>query len=60
MNFELFGLMDGQVRFLPGWFKDTLPSAPIEKLALMRLDGDMFESTLDSLTALYPRLSPGG
>ncbi len=60
MNFELFGLMDGQVRFLPGWFKDTLPSAPIEKLALMRLDGDMFESTLDSLTSLYPRLSPGG
>lgn len=60
MNFELFGLMDGQVRFLPGWFKDTLPAAPIEKLALMRLDGDMFESTLDSLTALYPRLSPGG
>lgn len=60
MNFELFGLMDGQVRFLPGWFKDTLPTAPIEKLALMRLDGDMFESTLDSLTALYPKLSPGG
>ena len=59
-NFELFGLLDDQVGFLTGWFKDTLPAAPIDALALMRLDGDMYESTLDSLVALYPRLSPGG
>src|ERR1700691_534392 len=41
-NFEAFDLLDDRVRFLKGWFKDTLPSAPIEKLALLRLDGDYY------------------
>jgi O-methyltransferase len=59
-NFARYGLLDDRVVFLEGWFKDTLPSAPIEKLALLRLDGDMYESTLDALGNLYPKLSPGG
>lgn len=59
-NFERYDLMDDQVRFLKGWFKDTLPVAPIEKLAILRLDGDMYESTMDALVSLYPKLSPGG
>ena len=59
-NFEKYGLLDDKVKFLKGWFKDTLPSAPIEKLAVLRLDGDMYESTMDGLINLYPKLSPGG
>jgi hypothetical protein len=59
-NFRKYGLLDSQVVFLEGWFKDTLPLAPIEKLALMRLDGDMYGSTMEALDALYPKLSPGG
>jgi O-methyltransferase len=59
-NFARYGLLDDQVRFLVGWFKDTLPSAPIERLALVRLDGDLYESTMDSISALYPKLSVGG
>ncbi|HJX91726.1 MAG TPA: TylF/MycF family methyltransferase [Pyrinomonadaceae bacterium] len=59
-NFERYGLLDRQVQFLKGWFKDTLPTAPIEKLAVLRLDGDMYESTWDALSNLYPRLSSGG
>ncbi len=59
-NFEKYGLLDDQVRFLPGWFRDSLPSAPIEQLAVIRLDGDMYESTMDALSALYPKLSKGG
>jgi O-methyltransferase len=59
-NFSAYGLLDDQVRFLIGWFRDTLPSAPIERLAVLRLDGDLYESTMDALTALYPRLSVGG
>src|SRR5262249_57556572 len=43
-NFSRYGLLDQQVRFLKGWFKDTLPNAPLERLALLRLDGDMYES----------------
>jgi O-methyltransferase len=58
--FARYDLLDGQVRFLPGWFKDTLPGAPIERLALLRIDGDLYESTRDALSALYPRLSAGG
>jgi hypothetical protein len=59
-NFQRYGLLDDQVKFLKGWFKDTLPTAPIAQLALMRLDGDMYESTIDALTHLYPKLSDGG
>lgn len=59
-NFERYGLLDEQVRFLPGWFRDSLPGAPIERLAVLRLDGDLYESTMDALTSLYPKLSPGG
>jgi O-methyltransferase len=59
-TFRRYGLLDGQVRFLEGWFADTLPRAPIERLAVMRLDGDMYGSTMDALLALYPKLSPGG
>ena len=59
-NFERYGVLDDRVRFLEGWFKDTLPTAPIETLALMRLDGDMYESTWQAIEALYPKLSPGG
>lgn len=59
-NFARYGLLDDRVRFLPGWFKDTLPTAPLEHLALVRLDGDLYESTMDAISALYPRLSVGG
>ena len=59
-NFQRYGLLDDQVCFLKGWFKDTLPKAPIASLAIARLDGDMYESTLDGLTHLYPKLSVGG
>jgi len=59
-NFTKYGLLDGQVRFLKGWFSETLPKADIKHLALIRLDGDMYESTMDALVNLYPKLSPGG
>ncbi|CAO4146863.1 TylF/MycF family methyltransferase [Methylorubrum extorquens] len=59
-NFERFGLLDDRVAFLPGWFKDTLPKAPVERLAVLRLDGDMYGSTIDTLEALYDKVSPGG
>lgn len=59
-NFERYGLLDDQVRFLVGWFEDTLPSAPVERLAVLRLDGDMYGSTMVALESLYPRLQPGG
>jgi O-methyltransferase len=59
-NFAKYNMLDDQVRFLKGWFKDTLPHAPIEKLAILRLDGDMYESTIQALASLYHKVSPGG
>lgn len=59
-NFARYGLLDDQVQFLPGWFRDTLPSAPIRRLAVLRVDGDIYESTMDALVHLYPKVSKGG
>jgi hypothetical protein len=59
-NFDKYGLLDDQVEFLQGWFADTLPTAPIDRVAVLRLDGDLYSSTMDSLTNLYPKVSPGG
>jgi O-methyltransferase len=59
-NFQRYGLLDEQVVFLKGWFKDTLPVAPVDKLSILRLDGDMYGSTWEALTSLYPKLQSGG
>ena len=58
-NFDKFGLLDDRVIFVKGWFKDTLPSLP-GPFCIIRLDGDMYESTINALDALYGKLSPGG
>lgn len=59
-NFERYGLLDEQVRFLPGWFEETLAAAPIDQLAVLRIDGDMYGSTIVALRALYPKVADGG
>jgi O-methyltransferase len=59
-NFERYGLLDERVHFLPGWFKDTLSSAPLECIAVLRIDGDMYESTMEALIHLYHKVSEGG
>jgi hypothetical protein len=59
-NFRRYQLLDGQVKFLKGWFKDTFPSAPIRSLAILRVDADLYESTTDALDHLYDKVSPGG
>jgi O-methyltransferase len=59
-NFAAYDMLDEQVKFLKGWFKDTLPQAPIEKISLLRLDGDYYESTRDALTNLYDKVTVGG
>lgn len=57
-NFKKFGLLTDNVIFKEGWFSNTLPT--IEKeIAILRIDGDTYQSTMDSL-ALEPQLSSGG
>lgn len=59
-NFARFRLLDHQVDFLKGWFRDTLPTVRDQSWSIIRLDGDLYESTMDGLINLYPQLSPGG
>jgi O-methyltransferase len=59
-NFRLYDLLDRQVSFLEGWFRDTLPTVRDHTWAVVRVDGDMYESTMDALENLYPGLSVGG
>jgi len=59
-NFRKYGLLDDQVIFIKGWFRDSLPKANIKKLSVLRLDGDMYGSTIEVLNTLYPLLEKGG
>ena len=60
-NLERLGLLDG-VHLVEGWFSETIPAAApvVGPIAVLRLDGDLYESTLTALTNLYPQLSLGG
>lgn len=59
-NFRRYGLLDDQVVFVEGLFSQTLPALDAGPFALIRLDGDLYESTSVALQCLYPKLSPGG
>ena len=59
-NFKRFNLLGNNVQFVKGYFKDTLPLLDINKLSLLRLDGDMYESNMDTLEPLYNKVSAGG
>ena len=59
-NFEIFGPVDENVVFVKGFFKDSLSKCDIDKISVLRLDGDMYESTMDSLKYLYHKLEVGG
>ena len=57
-NFRRVGLWSDQVRLVKGWFKDTVPAAPIEQIAVLRLDGDLYESTIQVLEGFIPGFHP--
>jgi O-methyltransferase len=48
------------VRLVRGKVEQTLPAAAPERIALLRLDTDWYESTRHELEHLYPRVVPGG
>lgn len=51
---------DQRIRFIKGWFGESLPGCAVQQLAVLRIDGDLYESTRDALVHLYPKLAPGG
>ena len=43
-----------------GWFSETLPTLSDRTFCFAHIDGDLFQSTLECLEFVYPRMSPGG
>jgi len=58
-NFARLGV-GNDVRFVPGFFEDTLSTLGDRRWSLVRLDGDTYDATRFSLETLYPNLSTGG
>jgi len=59
-NFRAYDLLDDDVIFVKGFFETSLKTVPIDKLCILRLDGDMYSSTIQVLDQLYSKVSPGG
>jgi O-methyltransferase len=59
-NLRPAGYPDARLHFVSGPVEETLPSRAPERLALLRLDTDWYESTRHELEHLYPRISQGG
>jgi len=60
-NFKLYGALDENVIFLEGWFEDTLPNnTSIGELSVLRMDGDMYKSTMDVFDSCYHKVVKGG
>ncbi|MBK5110618.1 MAG: macrocin O-methyltransferase [Thermoleophilia bacterium] len=58
-NLDKYGCGEG-VEFVPGFFEDTMAGMAAGTWAIVRLDGDSYESTMLTLSKLYPGLSRGG
>ena len=57
-NFKRYGLLS-RVQFLKGFFEQQSFSE-VKQLSLLRLDGDLYSSTMTCLEKLYDKVSPGG
>lgn len=58
--FVTWKIRSNQIKVHPGWFKDTVFDAGIGRIAILRLDGDLYSSTAECLEGLYSSLVPGG
>jgi hypothetical protein len=60
-SFSKFGVLDNHTHFVKGFFEDTLPNFhPPNPIAILRLDGDLYSSTMVVLKHLYPHVQKGG
>lgn len=61
-NFEAVQLLDSSIVFVKGFFNETMPplQSRVDSLSILRLDGDMYQSTVDVLYFMYEKLSIGG
>lgn len=59
-NFRKYGLLDDNIIFVKGFFDETLPNLEIGDISLLRMDGDMYGSSMVTLDSLYDKVVPGG
>ena len=62
-NLDLYNVINkDRVKIVKGWFKDTLKPdvCSIDKIAILRVDGDLYSSTMEVLDYLYPKVISGG
>lgn len=59
-NLIKLGLPIDNIHFIKGWFQGTLPVTAVPPISLLRLDGDLYESTLVCLQYLFPKVISGG
>lgn len=43
-----------------GWFEETMPKNTVGEIAILRLDGDLYNSTFVCLKHLFPKMAKGG
>lgn len=59
-NMASTGFPAERIAYVQGKVEDTIPAQAPERIALLRLDTDWYESTKHELEQLWPRLVPGG
>jgi predicted O-methyltransferase YrrM len=59
-GFAKVGYPEGRLHYVVGKVEDTLPDQLPERISILRLDTDWYESTRHELETAYSRLSPGG
>ena len=59
-NFAEATPTSGNINFVQGFVEDTIPTASVGAISLLRLDTDFYTSTLAELQGLYGRLVRGG
>ena len=59
-NLHRWGVDESLLIYHPGWFQDTISRAHLGAIAVLRLDCDLYSSTMACLPHLYPKLSCGG
>jgi O-methyltransferase len=60
LNMSRWGIPQEICIYHPGWFQDTVPNCGIDRIALLRLDGDLYESTKVCMRELWPKLEHSG
>lgn len=59
-NMQTVGYPMAKIRCIKGMVENTIPQSAPDRIALLRLDTDYYESTYHEMRHLFPRIVPGG